>query len=167
MSLNEKQKRFVSEYAKDFNGTQAAIRAGYSPQTAGAQAYDLLKKPEIKAEISKLGKEAEFDAARILKEIGRLALVDIGQAFTKEGALKDLADMPEDVRRCISAIEYEDLFEGRGEDRQKVGDLVKVKFWDKTKALEMAGKFLKLFTEKHEHTGKDGAPLTVEVVRYK
>ena len=32
--LNEKQKRFVGEYLIDLNATQAAIRAGYSQNTA-------------------------------------------------------------------------------------------------------------------------------------
>jgi phage terminase small subunit len=47
--LNDKQTAFVREYLVDFNATQAAIRAGYSPKTAGSQAHDLLKKPEIQA----------------------------------------------------------------------------------------------------------------------
>ncbi len=34
--------RFVDEYAKDLNGTQAAIRVGYSQHTAGVQASRLL-----------------------------------------------------------------------------------------------------------------------------
>lgn len=42
----------------DHNGTQAAIRAGYSPHTAGSQAFDLLKKPEIVARIAALEDEA-------------------------------------------------------------------------------------------------------------
>lgn len=45
--LNPKQQRFVDEYLKDRNATQAAIRAGYSKKTAGSQGHDLLKKPEI------------------------------------------------------------------------------------------------------------------------
>ena len=48
---------FVREFCKDLNGTQAAIRAGYSVQTAGSQAHDLLKKPEIQAAIRELREE--------------------------------------------------------------------------------------------------------------
>lgn len=47
--LNDKQAAFVREYLVDFNATQAAVRAGYSKRTAGSQAHDLLKKPEIQA----------------------------------------------------------------------------------------------------------------------
>ena len=49
--LSDKQAAFVREYLVDFNATQAAVRAGYSPRTAGSQAHDLLKKPEIQAEL--------------------------------------------------------------------------------------------------------------------
>ena len=42
--LTPKQKRFVAEYLKDFNGTQAAIRAGFSPKRAAETAYDLRHK---------------------------------------------------------------------------------------------------------------------------
>lgn len=47
IKLNAKQARFVYEYLIDYNATQAGIRAGYSKKTAGSQAHDLLKKPEI------------------------------------------------------------------------------------------------------------------------
>ena len=33
-ALNPRQDRFVDEYLLDGNGTQAAIKAGYSPKTA-------------------------------------------------------------------------------------------------------------------------------------
>lgn len=52
--LNNKQQAFVREYVVDKNATQAAIRAGYSQATAGSQGFDLLKKPEIQAEVTKL-----------------------------------------------------------------------------------------------------------------
>ena len=45
MTLTAKQARFVEEYLVDLNGTQAAIRAGYSPKTAAATASRLLRKP--------------------------------------------------------------------------------------------------------------------------
>ena len=49
--LTPRQAAFVREYLVDLNGTQAAIRAGYSEATAGQQAEQLLKKLEIKAAV--------------------------------------------------------------------------------------------------------------------
>lgn len=52
--LNDKQKQFCKEYIIDFNGTQAAIRAGYSKKTAYSMASENLKKPEVQAYIKEL-----------------------------------------------------------------------------------------------------------------
>lgn len=62
MALTDKQQLFVTEYLVDFCGTQAAIRAGYSEKTAGSQAFDLLKKPEIREAIDKHKKETLGEA---------------------------------------------------------------------------------------------------------
>ena len=52
--LNEKQKQFCEEYIIDLNGTQAAIRAGYSAKTANEQAAQLLAKLSIQEYICEL-----------------------------------------------------------------------------------------------------------------
>ena len=45
--MNPKQARFVEEYAVDHNGTQAAIRAGYSSNGAEVTGHRLLRDPKI------------------------------------------------------------------------------------------------------------------------
>ena len=47
-NLTDKQWAFVLEYPKDWNATQAAIRAGYSKDTAQAIGWENLTKPLIK-----------------------------------------------------------------------------------------------------------------------
>ncbi|MEQ8710235.1 MAG: terminase small subunit [Rhodospirillales bacterium] len=49
--LTAKQAKFVEEYCIDQNGTQAALRAGYSEKTAYSIASENLRKPEISAVI--------------------------------------------------------------------------------------------------------------------
>ncbi|MDE6752763.1 MAG: terminase small subunit [Eubacterium sp.] len=53
MALKKKQIVFCKEYVKDYNGTQAAIRAGYKESNAASQASRLLSDPEIIEEIKK------------------------------------------------------------------------------------------------------------------
>jgi phage terminase small subunit len=91
-ALTAKQTRFVAEYLVDLNGTQAAIRAGYSRESAEQQAYENLRKPEIAQAIA-AGKAqqletAELNAARVLEELRRLALVDARSFWDAEGRLK-------------------------------------------------------------------------------
>lgn len=45
--LTPRRRAFAYEYLKDRNGTQAAIRAGYSPESAGQEASRLLKNVNI------------------------------------------------------------------------------------------------------------------------
>lgn len=54
IGLTDKQERFCQEYLIDLNGTQAAIRAGYSESSAGQIAEQNLKKLEIQERIKVL-----------------------------------------------------------------------------------------------------------------
>ena len=77
--LTAKQLKFTREYAKDGNGTRAAIRAGYAPKSADVEAARLLVNAKvgnavtkfqelhrIKAEVTieSLAAELEFDRDR-------------------------------------------------------------------------------------------------------
>ena len=64
--LTEKQKRFCDEYLIDLNGTQAAIRAGYSVKSARSQANENLKKSYIRDYID--ARLAEKEDALVAKQ---------------------------------------------------------------------------------------------------
>jgi phage terminase small subunit len=57
-SLSPKRQKFIQEYAVTHNGTQAALKAGYSPKTAYSAAHEILKIPEVQAELARLEKAA-------------------------------------------------------------------------------------------------------------
>lgn len=61
-SLTLKQSRFIDEYLIDLNGTQAAIRTGYSAKTANEQAARLLANVSIKKEIDERLAKQHTDA---------------------------------------------------------------------------------------------------------
>jgi len=63
--LTPKQALFVAEYFRDFNGTQALVRAGYSPIGANKQVARMLSKPVIAQAIQQKRQEhlAGVDAA--------------------------------------------------------------------------------------------------------
>lgn len=50
--LTPRQRQFVVEYQKDLNGTQAAIRAGYSRDSASQQGSTLLANQKVKAALA-------------------------------------------------------------------------------------------------------------------
>lgn len=118
--------------------------------------------PEMnKAYVGALETRRQQMTDSVLGELRRLAAADISLAFNEDGSPKALHEIPEDVRRCISAVEVEEMFEGKGEARVQVGLLHKFKLWDKGAALERLGKHLKLFTDKLE---VDAAPELAEAL---
>lgn len=151
MTLTAKQELFVLEYLKDLNATQAAIRAGYSQDTAGSIGSENLQKPEISAAITEAAarqlKRVQVEADFVLTELHGLANVDPAAAYNEDGSLKPIHDMPIAVRKAIASIDVEERFEGRGGDRQLVGYLRKVKFWPKDRALEMLARHKALFKD--------------------
>src|SRR5690606_8095004 len=123
--LNEKQQRFCLEYLIDYNATQAAIRAGYSPKTAGQQGFDLLKKLEIqefiKMSSQKTFNKLEITRERVMQEIARLAFVDIRKLYDEEGRLLNIRSIDSDTAAAVCGLEVDELFEGTGQDRTQVG----------------------------------------------
>ncbi len=78
--LTEKQRRFVEEYLVDLNATQAAIRAGYSQDTAGSIGHENLKKPEIQLALQQARlaqqKRTAITADGALREAWNIATAD-------------------------------------------------------------------------------------------
>lgn len=70
--LTPKQQRFIQEYAVDLNGTQAAIRAGYSPKTARSIASENIRRPAVKTAI----KEALRTGTERLQRLTAVAMAD-------------------------------------------------------------------------------------------
>jgi len=59
MQLSDKQIRFVGEYLVDLNGAGAAVRAGYSRNSARQIATRLLSKVDIRSLVQEKQKESE------------------------------------------------------------------------------------------------------------
>lgn len=154
--LTPKQQMFVDAYLIDLNATKAAIKAGYSEKTAQEQGSRLLLNvmvaASIQAAMDKRSAKFEVSADKVLSRLDAIGGVDIADAYTTNGALKNIHDIPAEVRKCIASIETLEKFEYIGGENVKIGDLVKVKFWDKIKSNELIGKHLKLFTDKIEHS---------------
>lgn len=69
--LSPKQARFVAEYLKDQNATQAAIRAGYSKGTAKQQGSRLLTNADVVAEVNKRQKRVATKAEITVESLAR------------------------------------------------------------------------------------------------
>ena len=67
-ALTPRQLIFVQEYIKSRNGTQAAIKAGYSPKSAEVQASRLLKNDKIRKHLEKVQDQINRDLREIFVE---------------------------------------------------------------------------------------------------
>ena len=161
--LTEKQKKFINEYLIDLNGTQAAIRAGYSSKTANRIAAENLARPVIQKALSlrirDREKRTEITQDRVLQEYARLGFFDPRKLFKADGSPKDITDLDDDTAAVLAGLEVMELYEGRGDDRVFVGHLKKYKLADKKGALDSLAKHLGMFIERHEHTGRDSGPI--------
>jgi phage terminase small subunit len=149
--LNAKQQAFVTEYQKDWNAVQAAIRVGYSQKTAEAKSYQLVGDSRIVAALEKAKeqrlKKVGVHAERVLTEIARVGFSDTRKLFREDGGLKSPNEWDEDTAAAVAGLDVTDLFEGFGEDRAQVGYLKKVRTYDKVKALDILAKHLRLYPE--------------------
>ena len=88
--LNDKQRRFVDEYLIDMNATQAAIRAGYSQDTAYSQGQRLLKHVEVAALVSegkaRLAQKAGVTQEWVVERLKTVAQRCIDEEFNPAGA---------------------------------------------------------------------------------
>jgi len=162
--LTDKQKAFCREYLVDFNGTRAATAAGYTEKSARVQAAKMLTKGNIQDEIKRLADDLNKthgnSIERIILELQLIAF----------GDYQDLVVWDEHgVKSWVPSSELGDksrLVQEISETTTQHGGSRKIKTYDKVRALEMLGRYHKIFTDKVEHSNPDGtlAPIVNIVI---
>lgn len=124
--LNAKQHLFVLEYMKDFNGKQAAIRAGYSVKGSEVTASKLLIHPKVSALIRSIQSKAVDNTIvtreKVLKQYSRLAFFDIRKFYDASGNLKSIVDLDDDTAAAITGLEIEQNAKYEDDPNDLVGD---------------------------------------------
>lgn len=137
--LNERQSRFVNEYLIDLNGTQAAIRAGYSARTANEQASRLLTNVSVQAQLQKRMKDreqrTEINADYVLKRLVEIDQLDVLDILDNAGNFKPIMEWPKTWRQTLSGVDLQEIMLG---DVETV--IRKIKWPDKLRNLELLGK---------------------------
>lgn len=112
--LNPKQAAFVREYLIDHNGTQAAIRAGYSEKTASSKASQLLGIVKV-AEAIKQGESELAEKAELTKEESLRMLAEIarGEVRTEKVTKMGVVEVLPDFGERMKAVELSGKYTGR------------------------------------------------------
>lgn len=149
--LTGKQRLFAKEFVLDLNATQAAIRAGYSENSAADIGHENLSKPKITQYIDALRSDLSYATGitehMVLMEHKKIAFTDVASLYNSWGSLKPLEELTDDQKAIIQQIEVKD------------GD-VKLKGYDKKGSLNEIAKILGFYAptkqevkQEVEHSG--------------
>lgn len=80
-TMTDLMRRFIDEYTKDFHGTNAAIRAGYSPNAAKVAASKVLAREDaqelLRKKMEKIEARTEISAAKVLEQAYSIVTADV------------------------------------------------------------------------------------------
>jgi phage terminase small subunit len=172
--LTPKQRAFVREYLIDLNATQAAIRAGYSANSAEVEGSRLLRNAKVgsavKAAMDLRAERTGITADMVLREMAKIGFSDIRKAIKWQGTLVTEEDNPDGgdtltiknvVTNSVQLISSEDIDDETAaaisEISQNQGGGIKLKLHDKRAALVDIGKHLGMFKEDN----KSAPPVTI------
>lgn len=145
--LNEKQKRFVEEYLIDLNATQAAIRAGYSQNTARSIGQRLLTFVDIQAAIQQAQSNRSERVQITQEEVIRCLLENVDIASGKKATTITIPSKNENgevIRNDVAHFVYEPSAVN--------------------KALELLGKHLGMFKDRVDVTsGGNALPAVINI----
>ena len=147
--LTDKQKRFVEEYLVDLNATQAAIRAGYSEQTAYSIGQRLLKKVEVQEAIQQAQNKRTTRTQITQDEVIRRLIENVDISMGKKATVITIPSKSENgevMGNDVAQFVYEPSAAN--------------------KALELLGKHLGIFKDGVDITsgGKPLPPTIIELV---
>ncbi|ECG5108583.1 terminase small subunit [Salmonella enterica subsp. enterica serovar Typhimurium] len=158
--LTAMQEAYAQEYTKcPENQTQAAINAGFSPNTASVKASVMMRDERIQKRIAELmeerNKRLRVSADYVLLRLVEIDQMDVIDILNDDMSIKPVSEWPKVWRQYLTGFELADMFEGRGDEKELVGILKKIKWPDKVKNLELIGKHIDVnaFKERLEVSG--------------
>jgi len=161
MKLSNKQKKFCQEYIIDLNATQAAIRAGYSKNTARFIACENLTKPNIQQNLAELqanvAKRNDVTIDMIIGELKELGFSNIAD-FMVNGKMLPLAEVAKNKLKAVSQVKLTRSV--NGDDKREI---IEFKLYDKLSALDKLARHLGFYEiDNRQKSEYDLDTLTVE-----
>ncbi len=154
VELNKRQMKFCVEYLKDFNATQAYLRAGYkcTQESAANSAYRMMRNDEFMKVIDEMLLSVGLSKHFVLKRLFDIANSSIACLFNNDGTLKKPNEISQDDLRTFASFKIKKRLEYSGPESEPCAETnsIEVKFWSKIRALENLGRYFKLFTGVNE-----------------
>ncbi|GAL43033.1 putative phage terminase small subunit [Citrobacter werkmanii NBRC 105721] len=157
--LTAMQEAYAQEYTKcPENQTQAAINAGFSPNTAAVKASVMMRDERIQKRIAELmeerNKRLRVSADYVLLRLVEIDQMDVLDILNDDGTLKPIREWPKIWRTTLSGFDLSSTIMNMNEDSIET-ILKKIKWPDKVKNLELIGKHVDVnaFKERLEVSG--------------
>jgi phage terminase small subunit len=157
--LTAMQEAYAQEYTKcPENQTQAAINAGFSPNTAAVKASVMMRDERIQKRIAELmeerNKRLRVSADYVLLRLVEIDKMDVLDILNDDGTLKPIREWPKIWRTTLSGFDLSSTIMNMNEDSIET-ILKKIKWPDKVKNLELIGKHVDVnaFKERLEVSG--------------
>ncbi|MFS8329535.1 terminase small subunit [Escherichia coli] len=159
--LSVLKEAYCQEYIKcPENQTQAAINAGYSPNTAAKFASQNMRDERVQKRIAELmeerNKRMRVSADYVLMRLVEIDQMDVIDILDDEGGLKPISQWPKVWRTSLSAMDINRIrMAGKDDEDDIESTLQKIKWPDKVKNLELIGKHVDVnaFKERLEVSG--------------
>lgn len=135
----------------------AAIKAGYPKASAGAQGSWALAQPSVAkyvaARQAKLQEKHDVTLDRVIREFAKIGFANMDDYLVDDGngrpQFRLMGEIGRDKLAVVTevTVDVRKEFEGRGEDREQVAtiDRIRFKLADKVNALTQLGKHLGMF----------------------
>ncbi|WP_407197164.1 terminase small subunit [Enterobacter cloacae] len=157
--LSVLKEAYCLEYIKcPENQTQAAINAGYSPNTAAKFASQNMRDERVQKRIAELmeerNKRMRVSADYVLMRLVEIDQMDVLDILNDDGSLKSIREWPKIWRTTLSGFDLSSTIMNMNEDSIET-ILKKIKWPDKVKNLELIGKHVDVnaFKERLEVSG--------------
>lgn len=152
---------------RDFNATQASIRAGYSQKTARAIGSENLTKPIIQEAIKSRMAEKGMTADEVLTRLTQMARGDMGD-FMDISSMSFQLDLngakEKGLTHLIKKVKQRTITHVEKDGTEEETNTIEIELYDAQNALVQLGRYHTLFTDKSEITGKDGKPIEFGVI---
>lgn len=155
--LTAKQRAFINAYMTNgFNATQAAIKAGYSEDSARVIGHENLTKPDIASEIQRLMREFSMPVEEVLARLTEHARGDLGDFLDGETSQIDWAKARATGKTAL--VKRIKRKTHRSIDKDGIENITvdeEIELHSPQAALQLLGKQHGLFVEKQEvkHSG--------------
>lgn len=157
--LTAMQEAYCQSYIKTpENQSQAAIDAGFSPNTAHVKASNMMRDERIQKRIAELmeerNKRMRVSADYVLMRLVEIDQMDVLDILNDDGSLKPIREWPKIWRTTLSGFDLSSTIMNMNEDSIET-ILKKIKWPDKVKNLELIGKHVDVnaFKERLEVSG--------------